>query len=271
MANILLTGANGFAGKNLADYLKLKGYNILPLTRNDVDLEKTDYIEEFANNLLPNKIDTIIHLAFKMASPKQTEYEQISVFNQNIIITQNLIKIAQIINPQKLINFSSMAVYPNVDGNFDENSVIKTSKNTDCMYGLAKFCAENMFDNYLNNVEITHLRIAQIFAEKMRSDRIIPIMKKELEDSNQITVYGNGERESCFISIKKLCETVEFFIKNNKPGIYNTGEFNISYYNLAKKTIEKYGNSNSKIIKVDKGSKSKFCLNLDKLNKLMYN
>ncbi len=262
--NVLITGANGFSGKNLSEYLKSKGYNIIRLTRKEADLQNFQEVKEFASKI-QEQINTVIHTAFKTASPNQTKEQQIQTFNENILITKNTIELASMLHIEKFINFSSMSVYPSTDGCFNENSIIKTSENTDCMYGLAKFCAENMFDLYLKNTKIIHLRIAQIFSENMREDRIIPVMKRELSENNKITVYGNGERSSCFISVLKLCEIINFFLQKNLTGIYNTGEFNITYYDLAKKIINKYGNENSEIIKEEKGSKSKFRMDFSKL------
>jgi len=52
-------------------------------------------------------------------------------------------------------------------------------------------------------------------------------------------------------------------------GIYNIGDQNISYLNLAKKIIKDEGNSKSVIIKVKKGSRGKFILNTNKFDKVL--
>ena len=118
-------------------------------------------------------------------------------------------------------------------------------------------------------MRIAHLRVAQVYGDGMREDRIIPVMRKELEEKNIITVYGNGERQSCFIEIKKLVETVKYFLKNNVEGVYNVGDENISYFSLAKKVIAQFGNNKSKIIQKSLGSKEKFNLDSSKLLETM--
>ena len=59
------------------------------------------------------------------------------------------------------------------------------------------------------------------------------------------------------------------FIENDANGIYNIGDKNQSYFELAKILIKEYGNQKSKIVKKDKGSRSKFILNTSKINEFI--
>ena len=142
-------------------------------------------------------------------------------------------------------------------------------ENNDCLYGLSKFSSEVLLDFSLKNedIRIVHLRVGQVYGEGMRQDRIIPVMRKELEERNTITVYGNGERQSCFIEIGKLVETVDCFIKNKFDGVFNVGDENKSYVNLAKTVIEQFGNEDSSIKIYPHGNQEKFNLDTSKLQK----
>ncbi len=265
---ILITGANGFVGKNLSEFLEQKGHETIKLTRKEADLADNKSVDKFLQSF-SQEIDVIIHTAFKLCSVEQSEQEQMQNFKDNISITENVIKIAKQLNPKKLINFSSMAVYPNVNGSYSEISEIRPSQNPEGMYGLAKFVSENLITLNLKNIQHIHLRLAQVYGEGMRSDRIIPIMKKELEEKNTITVFGMGERVSCFINIEKLCNIILKLLAKDIKGIFNVGDENISYLELAQKIIKKYGNEKSKTIKIDKGSRAKFYLNCDKLKNII--
>ena len=119
------------------------------------------------------------------------------------------------------------------------------------------------------NIHIVHLRVAQVYGEGMREDRIIPVMRKELEERNTITVFGNGERESCFIEINKLVEVIEFFLTHEVSGVYNVGDQNLAYYDLAEIVVNQYGNEESTIVKQPQGSKEKFNLDSSKLQEKM--
>ena len=276
--NILITGAGGFIGKHLSNLL-VKEYKLFKIYSSSnsgsnnnsytVDLTDGKAVKDLTNILIKNKINIIIHLASKMAS--HDKINDLDILRKNIAIVENMALLAKMVEPEILINFSSMAVYPNVSGLFSEDSLLNPQKNPDCIYGLSKYCSEVIFDFLLRgkNIRIAHLRVAQVYGDGMRKDRIIPVMRKELKKHNTITVFGNGERESNFIEIKKLAEIVEFFIKNEVSGIYNIGGNNLSYYDLAKTTIEQYGNKESRILKQPHGNKEKFNLDLSKFLEIM--
>ena len=163
----------------------------------------------------------------------------------------------------KVINFSSIAVYPNKDGEYFETSEIRPSVNHECFYGLSKFCGENILDSLCEGIDIAHLRVSQV-AENNRSDRVFEVMKKELFENNKITVYGNGNRISGFIEINTLIKKINFFLENDIKGIYNTSEYNLSYKDLASNLISKYGNQKSSISYIDRGVSSKVIINNEK-------
>jgi len=279
--NILLTGAGGFIGSHLHKELNSE-HKVFQV------FHPSDYIEgknSFSVNLTnvsavnklikdlskQQKIDAIIHLASAMAS--SDKIDDVRLLNENILIIDNVINIAKSVKPKIFINFSSMAVYPNISGTFSEDSLPTPQKNPDCIYGLSKYCSEVMIDFLLRNenISIVHLRISQVHGKGMRTDRIIPVMLKELKDTNTITVYGDGERTSNFINVDKLVKEVEFFLQEDISGIYNVGDRNISFLELAQELIDKYGDENSTINKEPQGNKEKFILDISKLSSVYKN
>lgn len=280
--NILITGINGFIGRNLAGVLRDK-HNIYgldlktkngPRDKRQIAIDLADHVKVrkyFSKFKQSNRIDIIVHLAAQMASVDNCR--KLSILYDNLKITEGIVLAAEILNPKKIINFSSMAVYPNKDGLFNENSTIQPSLNSDCFYGLAKFCSENIMDFMLagKNIIISHLRVSQVFGEGMGQDRLMPGMLRELKNKNTVTVFGGGRRISNFIHIAKLAEIVSFFIYNDYKGIYNVGAENLSYEKVAERIIKEYGNHKSRIIKEKKGSDIQFFLNTSKLHKIYQN
>ena len=55
---ILITGTNGFIGKNLIEYFKTREEEIYCPKRQQLNLLDSDYVFEYLNN---NKFDLIIH------------------------------------------------------------------------------------------------------------------------------------------------------------------------------------------------------------------
>jgi len=277
--NILVTGAGGFIGRHLCKHLGTN-YNIIGITNKNQHIDgchshivcdltnKERTLTDIAEKV-SIKIDIIAHLASNLVDVRTSE--QMDVFHKNIRITETVSALAENLRPSKLINFSTMAVYPNVDGIYSENSKVSCADNSECLYGLSKFCAENIFSFMLKklNIKIIHFRFGQVYGDGMRNDRIIPIMQKELKETNKITVYGNGERVSNFISIQKLLEIINLFLEEDTEGIFNIGDEQITYLEMANKIIEKNGNDLSCVIHKEQGSKSKFYLDTTKLKYLL--
>ncbi len=276
--NILITGASGFIGKNLSSFLearhRLYRLDITKIGRGKrcifldlADREKAEaYFKRFKRR---SSIDIIVHLASRMM--KGRDIEDTNLLYTNLRITEGVIEIAKILKPRKVINFSSMAVYPNIDGKFSEVSEIRMSSNSDCLYGLSKFCGENLIDFLLRgrDVVISHLRIGQVYGRGMRSNRIISVFKRELSKKGRIAVYGEGRRVSNFIDIEKLLRIVNVFIENDLPGMYNVGGENLSYLSLAKNIVKEYGGSTTGIVKVKKGQCPRFFLDTSKLDAIL--
>ena len=158
---------------------------------------------------------------------------------------------------------SDSPVYSNKDGEYFEDSNINPSQNAECLYSLAKFCSEELFNFFLipKNVFVTNLRLSQVYGKRMRDDRIYKIMEAELLADNKITVWGNGERVSNFVPIDFVLKAILFFVINKTNGLFNVGGENISYEALAKKIISDKNMDNATIHLVDKGVKSKVYIN----------
>lgn len=277
--NILVTGAGGFIGRHLCKHLG-KNHNIIGIynKKQHADGCHSHFVCDLTNKeqtladiaeKISIKIDIIAHLASKLVDVRTSE--QMDVFYKNIKISETVAALAENLRPSKLINFSTMAVYPNVDGIYSENSKVWCADNSDCLYGLSKFCAENIFSFMLkkSDIKIIHLRLGQVYGDGMRNDRIMPIMQKELKETNKITVYGNGERVSNFISVQKLLEITNLFSEKDTEGICNIGDEQVSYLEMANTIIEKNGNALSCVMLKEQGSKSKFYLDTNKLKYLL--
>ncbi len=272
---ILITGASGFVGTAILNHLHNK-YNVIGI----------DHASKNSNTLVANlcnlketvsilrekkiaRVDIIIHLASVLANPQNLN--DIEVLNQNNTLSYNITELAIILNAKKIINFSSSSVYPNIDGEFFEDSTINPSINADGIYGLSKFNSELIINSLLKhtNIYLTHLRCAMIYGKGVNMSRIWPVMEQELREKNTITVFGNGKRLVNQIEINYLLPIIEKLINQNLSSTYNVCEETISLENLAKRIISNYGNEKSKIVYVEKGNTFQFKLNSDKLKSIL--
>lgn len=276
--NILITGINGFIGRNLKNFFEEK-HTIFSISRKETELLKNSVFldltnitlvkEVFVTNVFEQKIDLIIHCAAVLSNPESSK--NIDVLHANNAITESMIYIAKKTGASRIINMSTIGVYPNLDGTYNERSYSLPSVNNECLYSLSKICSEELFSFYLSKeMKVINLRLGQTYGNGMREDRIFSIMKNELKNNNSITVFGNGERVSNFISVTYLIQKIEEIIgKTDVSGIYNLGEKNISYLELAKMIIKDYGDEFSKIILKDEGVKSKVLIDSSKILRIL--
>ena len=235
--NILVTGSSGFVGRNICNEIVKKNSIIGIYNKNNKNKSYSNIKLDLCENLEPSeiraifkgeKIHSVIHLAGLLADKKN--FRNFNLFEKNIKITRNLIDICKVIKPKSFINFSTMSVYPDISGAYDEKTVFRINNNVDFLYGFSKYCSEILFENYFKNlhkINFCNLRVSQIYGEGMNQTRIIPIMKKELRDKNSITVFGNGLRMSNFIHIDKLSKYIVFILSKKLKGTYNIGDENI--------------------------------------------
>jgi nucleoside-diphosphate-sugar epimerase len=274
---IVITGVNGFVGKKLYRVLSEK-HNVIGLYNSGnpvfencykADLTNEEEIDLVFGKSETNDVDVIVHLASKMANAKNTN--DLDVLYSNTIMAKNIAFMAKKLNVNQVVNLSSSSVYPNIDGVYNEESIPNPSLNSDCIYGLSKLNGEIILNYFLaeTDIKVTHLRASMIYGEGMDDTRLIPVIEKEIFENNSVTLFGNGERILNLVKVEKLVEYISFFIEKPLNDVLNIGDECISSLDLARQIISKKGNSETKIILKEQGSKSQFILDIRKLNKII--
>lgn len=106
MKNVAVLGARGFIGKNTVHYLESScKYNVIAVTRDNVDLLNGEAVEEF---LKSRKIDIIVHCA-NQGGTRKNQDGKMDVIGNNLKMFFN---IERCLNEKiKFINFGSGAQY----------------------------------------------------------------------------------------------------------------------------------------------------------------
>jgi nucleoside-diphosphate-sugar epimerase len=269
---ILITGVSGFIGRNLFHFLSTE-HDVFGVSRTLVNHENCEILDFLNINQVKkyfrnNHYDIIINLVSKMASIETAK--DIGLFTENLKIQTNIIEGLRDYGKCVFINFSSSSVYPNMNGEFFEDSIIDPSYNSDCLYGLSKFNSEVLYKFLFNKkIKLINLRVGYVYGKGMKQSRIQKVFERELKEKNTITVFGNGERVIPQIEINQLSKIINKFIKNPHEGVFNIAKENLSLITIAERIIKNKGNSESKLILEKKGNRNKFYLNLNKVNKIV--
>jgi len=155
--NILITGGNGFIGRNLKEYFeKIKIYNIFAPTEIELDLTNNSDVEGFFRKI---EVDCIIHSATVLQINKQYNSD---VCEQNLKMFFNLYRFKS--KNAKLINLGSGSEYSREHwiSNMNESyfdTFIPQDSHSFSKYVMSKFI-ESSDDNNL-----MHLRIFGIFGK----------------------------------------------------------------------------------------------------------
>jgi nucleoside-diphosphate-sugar epimerase len=265
--NVLLIGDSGLIGKRLKDYLIGKGHEVTGVSRSasDIDIDCVLPLTfEAKNKLEKSKFDSVVFSAFRI--PKSKEDDNDILLSDNLKIIDCVKEIIDLVKPESVVNFSSMAVYPNVSGSYSETSEVNPEVNWNSNYGRSKLNSEEILTKIAQDkkVNVAHLRVTQLIDEE-GSDLLQKSFDEEYDVNNEITVFANGERESNFIGLNYLCEVVELVMNKRLNGVFNAGDKQINYLDFAKKYIHRKGGDVSQIKLVPQGYKTKVIVDCSKL------
>lgn len=270
--NILITGGAGFIGSRIAFQLIELGYKVIIL--DDLSSGSKKFINKkslfircdlknFKNieNKLQkfnNKIDSIFHFAASL-SVQESSTDPLKYYNNNVIATENILKIASKLKIKKFIFSSTCAVYGNI-----EKIKISEKDNTIPLsnYGKTKLLAESLVQNYSKNFKFKYaiLRYFNVVGadERLRSGQIAgktlfkSISNNIINNKYNIKLFGNDYDTpdgSCIrdyidvndlsslhiLSMKRLGKNKSFILNCG----YNKGYSVIEIINIFAKIINK--------------------------------
>ena len=119
---ILLTGGTGMCGLNILEHSKAEEHNILSPTSDELDLLKVSRIKDYLSEHRP---DLIVHAAGLVAGIEFNIKNPVRALTDNSYIALNLIKTAQDVGIENLINLGSSCMYPRLGKNpLDESQIL---------------------------------------------------------------------------------------------------------------------------------------------------
>ena len=222
----LLTGGLGYIGSHIAVKLLCKKTddiviiidNLSNLNKNKLDKIKNNIFQENIKNLfyykiemlnydvldnlfLNHKIDIVIHLA-GLKAVSESISKPINYYENNIIITLNLIKIMEKYNCKNLIFSSSATVYGNIKAPYKEDMIV--GQGITNPYGKTKYMIEEILkDLYISNNSwnIILLRYFNPVSHKTNELKETPngipnnlfpyLVKVHNRELKELSIYGN--------------------------------------------------------------------------------
>ncbi|WP_297417007.1 NAD-dependent epimerase/dehydratase family protein [Clostridium sp.] len=203
MKKILITGSNGFIGKNLSEQLA-KEYNIYAPKREELNLLDQNSVEKY---LTINKFDVVIHSAIQNTLGEAKVFES-HALDRNLRMFFNLERCKE--EYGKMYYFGSGGEYdmenyiPSIPEDFFGTFIPNDA------YGFSKYIMSNMVNNSSN---IYDLRLFGVFGKYENWEhRFISNSICKVINNMPIKIRQNVNFD--YLYIDDLCEIMKWFIDN---------------------------------------------------------
>lgn len=286
---IFITGAAGFIGSHIADFLYKKYSSSKFILFDKITYAaNTKYIKNLINkkNVIFVKGDLVdlklqkkllrnVDLALNVAAESHVDNSfgnSIKFTKTNTLGTHSFLESCRINNVKKIIHLSTDEVYGENTGKaFDERQFLNPTN----PYSASKAGADMIANSYIYSYKqpIIIIRANNIFGIRQYPEKLIPKTIMSFLNKKKMTIHGNGNYFRYFLSVQDLCNGVLKIINSGRPGeIFNIASNKEYKVTNVVKQIAKILNVNfkykTKFIKNRPFNDKSYNINCQKLKKL---
>jgi nucleoside-diphosphate-sugar epimerase len=230
----LITGGEGFIGRNIKRYLQKTRCNALTL---DIG-GKPDYmisVTDFPSLMdMDEEFDGIFHLA-ATTSPPQFESDPLGGFNVNANGTLNILEFAKRKKIRRVVLASSSATYGNSENISREENLPQIYSN---LYPITKIVDEHLARYYSirGEVECISLRYFNTYGKgensKAQYASVVWRFITDLQKGKVPVIFGDGEQSRDFIYVEDTARSSVLAMERGLPGeAYNIGTGTTTKFN----------------------------------------
>jgi nucleoside-diphosphate-sugar epimerase len=232
LKNILVTGINGFVGRNIVKYFgNNKHYHLIGTDLADNYLHNSCARENFSYCKLDcknfekvrsffddKKIDVIVHLAGILSKEEDPQIHE-EMLDVNFKSTAILLEFARKQNSHFIFTSTAM-VYGDCQGPFHETMKLNPGN----YYALTKSLAEDiiLYFNKIFNLNYTIFRPAILYGSGQTGNSFIPSLVRTLKADQEFEMT-KGEQTRDFVFIDDFMEAIKLAIDKQIDGIFNIG------------------------------------------------
>jgi nucleoside-diphosphate-sugar epimerase len=203
--NILITGANGFLGREFVRLLQNTEHNILATTRDNLDVSDSTAVDQFFIN---NKIDIVLHTAF--IGVKNSTENSVDTFITNLDMHRNLSNQAS--KFKLMFSFGSGAAFDRDEKIEDIFESQLHSRHPADFYGKAKNIIARHINKHHDN--IINLRLFGCFGPLEDNTRLIMNSITQATEKQPIIIHQDKKMD--FFYVNDLFKVIMFYAKNYK-------------------------------------------------------
>jgi nucleoside-diphosphate-sugar epimerase len=214
LKKIGITGASGFIGRNLLNYLSTCGYDITGFTSSH-GCKDLSFLDLNDVNQLESKLKTIeilIHSAWTGSDRKNRDIAEVQ--RRNINMVKNLVIAQKNTNITKIIGIGSQEEL--IDGDQPWSDDAKFNSSTE--YGKAKHEIFSILSN--SRMNFTWVRLFSVYGRNDKRDWIFTNAVKYINE-NRTASFGLCSKPWSLTHIDDILFAFELIIKNNIFGVLN--------------------------------------------------
>ena len=257
MKTVLITGAGGYIGCRLVNYLQNKGYKIKALDRFFFGKERlqsilknsqVEVIEEdirFFDPEILKDVDVVIDLAALLNDPAG-ELDPVKTWSINYLGRFRVATLAKLMGVKRYVFPSSCSVYGFQEDVVSENSPV----NPLTTYAKANYKAEVDIKRLADkDYCVVILRFATVYgySPRMRFDLAINGMVKGFFKNGKIPILRDGTQYRPFVHVMDVCKAIHLAMEADDEKVngevFNVGsnEQNVQIFELAQRVANAIG------------------------------
>lgn len=289
--NILITGAAGFIGSNLCEYiLKTTNYNIIALDNltyaGNVNFLPNNSRLKFVKFDIRDKkiykvfekwnITDVIHLAAETHVDNSIINPSLFI-DVNVVGTHNVVEAAykywkdnNLLLSSRFHHVSTDEVYGSLE--YSEYFTEESKYSPNSPYSASKASSDHIVRSYIEtfNLNATISNCSNNFGKHQHEEKLIPKVIKCILENKKIPLYGNGKNERDWLFVEDHCVAImEIFENANKGDLFLIGTGNVlSNYDIISMILN-YMNKSTELIEYvnDRlGHDKRYAINSTKLN-----
>ena len=242
---VLVTGAGGFIGHHLVNYLKDKGYWVRGVDKKlpEYEATKADEFEvldlrKFDNCLLATRgIEEVYGLAAEMGGIGFIEHNKAVIMRDSVLINIHMLEAARINGVKRYLFTSSACIYP---GYLQKEAEVTPLREEDAYpadaedgYGWEKLFTERQCRHYYEDfgLETRVVRFHNIFGPlgtydggREKSPAAICRKIAVTEDGGTIEVWGDGEQTRSYCFVEDTVEGIYRLMRSDFREPLNLGQ-----------------------------------------------
>jgi len=242
LVKAIVTGGAGFIGSHIVDFLIKTGYSVVVI--DNLSSGRKDFLREalrsgrvrLVQDDLKNSNGRWIHefrgadIVYHFAANPEVRVSMTNPrihFNENVLVTFNVLEACRINDVKELVFASSSTVYG--DAKKFPTPEDYEPKEPISVYGAAKLASENLIVTYSTayGVRSLILRFANIVGPRQSHGVIIDFIRKLRSNPTVLEILGDGSQRKSYLHVRDLISGIDVALKALRNGGKSYEVFNL--------------------------------------------